>query len=225
MQTKGPPFQWTSYEYQIEGKKYQLLEILNKEDLFNQILQLDDNHPYIQDERIPYWTDLWPSSIGLAKYLLSHSSLVKNSTVVEIGCGMGFSGMIAQELGASVILTDYLEQAFAAADIMWQINNNPKPTCKIMDIRRPNEALTSDVIIASDVVYEKRMHKPLIRTFHVLSHAQTSIILSEPQRKYSERFFSLLENEGFLHEKTEYEILLNNKHHRVSVYRIYTANS
>jgi len=213
-------FHWESYEYEISGRKYKLINITDKDRLFDQILELPPGHSAIQDEQIPYWTDLWPSAIGLAAYLLERPGMLKNKSVVEIGSGMGLSGMIASQLGAKVILTDYLKEAFEAAAILWSINGFNPPEFKVMDFRDPDPHLTADIILASDVIYEKRMHLPLIHTFRALSHKDSIILLSEPQRKYSAPFFDLLSHGGYRWERHEYKIIQDDKHYNISIFAI-----
>ncbi len=213
-------FHWESYEYEISGRMYQLINITDKDRLFDQILGLSPDHPAIQDEQIPYWTDLWPSSIGLSAFLLERPEILKNRSVVEIGSGMGLCGMIASQLGAKVVLTDYLKEASEAAAILWSLNGLDPPEFKVMDIRNPDPCLASDIILASDVIYEKRMHDPLINTFQKLSHEDSIILMSEPQRKYSAPFFDLLASSGYKWERSEYNIIQYGRSYNISVFTI-----
>src|SRR5215207_8575862 len=59
-----------------------------------------------QDEYMPYWADLWPGSRMLGKYLLKQS-WPGGLTALEIGCGLGLSGIVALSLGMKVVFSDY----------------------------------------------------------------------------------------------------------------------
>ena len=63
---------------------------------------LDDIDPitFADDERLPYWAELWPSAIGLARYLDRDVSL-RGQHVLELGCGLGLLGVVAARDGGS----------------------------------------------------------------------------------------------------------------------------
>ena len=65
----------------------QLLDTLSKED------QCGTLH-------LPYWTYLWPSAIGLARYL-DLSRKFEGERTLEIGCGFGLAGIVAVSEGWS----------------------------------------------------------------------------------------------------------------------------
>ncbi len=67
---------------------------------------------FAEDERLPYWAELWPSAIGLAHYLDRDVSL-RGKHVLELGCGLGLLGVIAARDGARVLCTDYEPDALA----------------------------------------------------------------------------------------------------------------
>lgn len=54
--------------------------------------------------------DVWPASLFLAEYLQQHPSVIAQRSVLELGSGVGVSGLTAASLGArEVIMTDYDE--------------------------------------------------------------------------------------------------------------------
>ena len=53
---------------------------------------------------LPYWAELWDSSIGVGHWLVR--SDLRNRQVLDLGCGMGFAGTVAAAMGHRVILAD-----------------------------------------------------------------------------------------------------------------------
>ncbi len=82
----------------------------------------------VQDERLPYWADVWPSAQALAEFVCANdlsdlTNLLRNGAHgVEIGCGLGVAGIAAGLLGTRVTFTDYLPDALSFAALNWIAN-------------------------------------------------------------------------------------------------------
>jgi len=64
--------------FTIGGREFPLVRPRNADDL---ITEAD----YVKDERLPYWADVWPSSMMLAERLLEEKGAER--TLIELGCG------------------------------------------------------------------------------------------------------------------------------------------
>ena len=168
---KDSPWQWKQISYQLENRNLALVEITNAEELFDQLIAKGPENLEVKDEQIPYWSEIWPSALGISAYLLQNPKLVSGKSIVEIGCGMGLPGMICKLMGAEVLLTDYLTDAQAAANLLWKLNALPLPKWQTMDWRNPDPTVKADILIASDVIYEKRNYGPLIEALPKLLHS------------------------------------------------------
>jgi predicted nicotinamide N-methyase len=49
----------------------------------------------------------WNGSLLLGDFVLSHPELFRDRVVLELGCGVGYAGLIAAGLARHVFLTDY----------------------------------------------------------------------------------------------------------------------
>lgn len=49
---------------------------------------------------------LWPAGIALARLLLKEPALVEGKSVIELGAGCGFAGIVAARLAERVLITD-----------------------------------------------------------------------------------------------------------------------
>jgi len=173
----------------LQGKNYRLLHAADVDALFDTLLSLPEDHPDVRDERIPYWAEVWPSAIGMAEFILQDPQLVLGKSVLEIGCGLGLPGIVAGEFAASVTLTDYLPDAIRLAEYNWQLNRQSVATTSVLDWRTSDTSPAAQVLLASDVAYERRMFDPLLNAFRQLTLPGGTIIVSEPDRHFARAFF------------------------------------
>lgn len=165
----------------------------------------------IRDERLPYWADLWPSSIALAEELLRTPPFCPDDQILEIGCGLGLASIAAGLRGGRVIMTDYLPEAGRAARRNWAANIDTPPEVRQMDWRAPEPGLRADLILAADVAYEKRSFQPLIKAFKTLLLPDGKILLAEPRRWMFRPFIDSLDEQGFHRETKTRKTTIGNR--------------
>lgn len=68
-----------------------------------------------KEERLPYWAELWPSSLALAKWLYKNTHKINNRNCLDLGCGLGFTAICGAWRGANVLAVDYEERAIRLA--------------------------------------------------------------------------------------------------------------
>jgi predicted nicotinamide N-methyase len=186
--------------------------------LFDKLIQKGDDDPAVKDEQIPYWAEIWPSSIALAGYIAGDPGLVKGKSVLEIGCGSALPGIVSGLLGGYVELTDYLPEAIELAAHNWKLNLDTQPRTSLLDWRNPGKK-SADVIIASDIAYERRSFKPVVSALKTLvNHPGGIILLSEPNRKFTGEFFSSLRDNGFIVSETKKKVEKDGIHYNISIY-------
>jgi predicted nicotinamide N-methyase len=204
-----------------------LTTIVNIDELYDALIEKGSEHEDVKDERIPYWAELWASAIGMSRYLVDNQLITKNTAVLEIGCGLGLPSIIAglQE-AKQVILSDYLQEALDFAQHNWSQNVlDKKPILKCMDWRTPEPSIAADLLLASDVAYEKRAFEPLLNAFKTLVKPKGRILISEPNRPVSKDFFSNLTNtEGYHVKHTQMMVERKGHHFTVNIYDIYLNN-
>src|SRR4051812_3408289 len=64
-----------------------------------------DEHAFEEDEFMPYWAELWPSGVALAKAIAGRA--LKGAPVLELGCGLGLPSLAAARAGGRVLATDW----------------------------------------------------------------------------------------------------------------------
>jgi predicted nicotinamide N-methyase len=187
-----------------------ITHITNQDDLLNALIAKGEDHEDYQDDRLPYWADLWHAAIALGQYLVSEQVVQPNELVTEIGCGLGLPGIVAGMLGGQVTLTDYLPEALEFAQVNWSQNNTKPANYAVLDWRKPEPALAADLLLASDVAYETRAFTALTKALPLLVRPHGRIILSEPSRGVAKPFLAQLQDlPGFTAKQSQIRILWN----------------
>jgi predicted nicotinamide N-methyase len=194
--------------------------ISNPDKLFDELMQRPGSDESVLDEQIPYWAELWPSAICLSDFIIGNKLIIPGMKVLEIGCGAGLPGIVAGQLGAEVILSDYLDEALELAERNWKNNNSGKVTLLKMDWRQPSSTLKPDLILASDIAYERRSFPSLVRAFKILAGPMTEILVTEPGREFAQDFISSLSEAGLNVQSSTRELLFKDHKYKIHIHRI-----
>lgn len=171
----------------------------------NALVDAIDPATFADDERLPYWADIWTSSLELARLCLSELDL-RDKRLLELGCGLGLAGIAATRAGAFVTFSDYEQDALDFSRYNALLNLTPEAFSRTeflqLDWRSVGNAGLPppeefDMIIAADVVYERRNFFPLIGVMQQLLKRGGVVVLTEPGRSIGEYFFNLLREERF----------------------------
>jgi predicted nicotinamide N-methyase len=151
-------------------------------------------------ENFPFGLLLWASAIGLAEHLLSEPGLVAGKGVLEIGAGgVGLPGLVASEAGASEVLqTDYHEESLALLARNAEQNGYEGRVVQARGDWRefPELGQPFDVVIGSDVLYERTLHNSLLTLLPRLVAQGGTLLLSDPMRPQAVSFMERLEAES-----------------------------
>jgi predicted nicotinamide N-methyase len=150
------------------------------------------------DERMPYWVELWPSSLALGRWLAGQAGALAGRTCVDIGCGLGLSAMIGAGLGARVLAFDYEFAPLPFARRSAALNGVPQPLWIQMDWRAPALAPGCAAFAwGGDVMYELRFVEPVTALLdHVLAPGGRAWI-AEPGRSIRQPFLDHAAARGF----------------------------
>jgi predicted nicotinamide N-methyase len=220
MQAIDERFVTEELQLKLSGKSIRMLRVTNTDQLYAELVAKGDTDEEVKDERIPYWADLWPSAIALATEVLQSASIKKGTRVLEIGCGLALPGIAAGLKGAEVLMTDYMKEPLGFASINWKMNLPGTPALMQLDWRNPDAGLNYEVILASDIAYEKRSFGALLKTFRTLLPPNGLILLSEPNRLIARDFILNLPSEGFEVKQKGMEVPFHGRNNGVSVYQI-----
>jgi predicted nicotinamide N-methyase len=147
--------------------------------------ELIDESAFDEEEFLPYWAELWPSGLALARHVAERD--LEGLRVLELGCGLGLPALAAAQRGADVLATDWAEDAtellrrnaerngvfLRVARVRW---SEPEPLLR---------AAPWDLVLGADLLYEARNAEQLAELIPVLGG---EVLLAEPGRPYAKEF-------------------------------------
>jgi predicted nicotinamide N-methyase len=181
-------FDITQTDMMVAGREIHIFHPRNADDLI-------DEKAYDDDERLPYWADIWPSARVLAERVATMP--VDGRRFLELGSGAGLVSVAAALAGFDVTATDYYEEALRFTAVNVLLNTGVLIDTRIGDWRRfPHDVGRFELVAASDVLYE-RAHAGLIAG--VLDRTMTgrgSAIIADPGRLAAPQFLDECKERG-----------------------------
>ncbi|MDP8950524.1 MAG: methyltransferase domain-containing protein, partial [Actinomycetota bacterium] len=179
-----------------------------------------DEEDFERDERLPYWAELWPSAIGLARYLAQEN--LAGRRAIELGCGVGLPTVVALARGAKVLATDHYEAALDFAAHNARTNLGREPETALLDWHAPHtERLgTFGLVFAADVLYERRNAPALADLVPGLLAPGGETVFADPRRKDAPLFLELMEERGFKNETEDMMVKQGGRRIKVLVHRL-----
>ena len=150
-----------------------------------------------RDERLPYWAELWPSGLALARHLSKRD--LAGTHAIELGCGVGLPTILALAQGAEVLATDHYEAALDFTTYNARVNLDREPKVSVLDWREPDTGSigTYDLIFAADVLYERKNAAALADLVPKLLAPGGEAIFADPRRDEAPVFFGAMKEQGF----------------------------
>lgn len=144
-----------------------------------------DEAAFESDEFLPYWAELWPSGLALARHVAGLD--LAGRKVLELGCGLGLPSLAAALRGADVLATDWAEDAIEL------LRRNAERNGALLRVARvrwsePEALLRAapwDLVLGADLLYEARNADHLAE---LLPRLGGEMLLAEPGRPYAKDF-------------------------------------
>lgn len=193
---------------------------INRVKNISNLLDALSDDEFSQDERLPYWADIWPSAISLAEYILDNRYEFMDKKVLEIGCGLGLVGIAATAIGADVMFTDHDDHALAYTQINFKRNFKRNASVKRMDWRERHTTEAYDFILGADILYEKRWLAPVYNVITKKLKLDGCVLIAEPNRTVAGDFFTMIERGSYKKQSWLKRTKVCNKLHSVTIHRI-----
>lgn len=165
-----------------------------------EVLTTDEQKDPFAEDLCPYFGILWPAAEALSIYLNDHPKIVKDKTVLELGCGLGYPALVATHLEGKVLATDY------HPDVEEYFKRNLRHSSLHCDYMRLNwredkqDIGLFDVVMGSDVLYENKHAREVAKGLIRFLKPGGKILLSDPGRNYLQPFLEAMKAEGFTEE-------------------------
>ena len=175
-------------EFSIAGRVVTIYHPRNSDDLISE-------EDYVEDERLPYWADVWPSARVLAEYLVQMQT--DNRRVLELGCGAGLVSVAAALAGFEVTASDYYEDALRFTALNVLLNTGKLIETREADWRRfPHDMGRFDLVVASDVLYEREYATLVASVIDRTLTGRGTAIVADPGRLAAPEFVEQCKERG-----------------------------
>jgi len=185
---------------QLGDKLYVLEAIRSLDEAIDQVCEVltdeEQKDPFAED-LCPYFGILWPASEALSIYLDQHSGLIKNKSILELGCGLGYPSLVATHLGGKVLATDFhpdVEEYFLRNCLHSSL------ACEYLRLNwRENQQDIGlfDIVMGSDVLYESKHPCEVAKGLIRFLKPGGKIVLCDPGRNYLQPFLEAMKIEGY----------------------------
>jgi predicted nicotinamide N-methyase len=138
------------------------------------------------EEFLPYWAELWPSGVALARALAARDP--HGARVLELGCGLGLPSIAAALAGADVLATDWSPDAVRLAATNAERNAAPLQTALWSWTEPPPGRPPWDLVLGADVLYERRNVPQLIDALPSLVARDGEAWIADPGRPFARDF-------------------------------------
>ncbi|MEA2450378.1 MAG: hypothetical protein QOG63_2310 [Thermoleophilaceae bacterium] len=173
--------------------------------------ELLDDEAFEHAEFLPYWAEMWPSGVTLARDVAARS--LRGARTLELGCGLGLPSIAAALAGGRVLATDWSHDAIRLLGGNAERSGAAIETL-VCDWARPEPLLERapwQLVLASDVLYERRNVDQLLDLLPRLVDERGEILLADPGRPNAESFIAAA---GRIFERR------TTTHGRVSIHRL-----
>ncbi len=140
---------------------------------------------------VQWWMKIWEPSFVLALFMGTMPPK-PGEKILEIGAGSGIVGIYAALCGHDVTISDIQEDALLCARANAMMNGLPDLPVVSFDWCRPYSGRPFEVIIGSEVVYDRRSYDALISFLDQALAPGGTIFLAKNRRLHTPLFFEKL---------------------------------
>jgi predicted nicotinamide N-methyase len=182
---------------ELSGRPVRMLRPRDGDAVLDELLAEDDP----DEDRLPFWAELWPSGITLARAVLSQP--LAGQRALELGCGLGLVSVAAALAGAQVVAVDRSPEAtaFTASNAA---RNDVAVRTAVSAFDQPDPWLGEapwDLVLAADVLYEQRNVPVLLWLLPRLAGTTGEVWLADPGRPSLPTFLAGVDALGWRREE------------------------
>jgi len=162
----------------IREKRLELYGVGNWDIFVNRLEQIGEE--YIKE--FPFWVKIWEASIVLADHLIQ-IGLEKEKEILEIGAGMGVTGLFLAAFGHKVTITDHEEDALELLRMNVEQNRLNNVSVKKLDWDNPDLTGKYDIICGSELIYNETSIEPVINLFRKYLQPEGTVFIAHDSRR------------------------------------------
>jgi predicted nicotinamide N-methyase len=146
----------------------------------------------------PYWALIWIGARAIAERV---STVPITGRVLDLGCGLGLSGLAAARSSTEVVFADYAPEALEFVRASIEHNSLTNTTVRHCDFTSDNCDGPYDWILAADVVYDPASYAQLVAFLDRHLRAEGTLLLTETLRADAREVIAELGERGFRDDK------------------------
>lgn len=166
----------------------------------------------------PYWALVWIGARAIAARMLE-TPPAHGSNVLDLGCGLGLSGLAAGLAGAQILFADYVDDALEFARASATHHGLKSFETRNVDFTTASLERTFDLILAADIVYQPGDYGPLVEFLDAHLAESGELLLTESLRADAKQVVGALEERGMRRTTTAVWIPEQAKLERTWVHR------
>jgi predicted nicotinamide N-methyase len=148
----------------------------------------------------PYWALVWTGARAIAA-VVAGRSMPPFVRVLDLGCGLGLSGLAAARRGFSVTFGDYLEEPLEFVRATLAREAIFRGDVQHIDFTRDQATQKYELILAADIVYDPAHYAPLTSYLEASLAPRGTILLTESLRADARVFLEGMAARGFADDK------------------------
>lgn len=173
----------------IREHQLQLLKITDLEQI------LEGKDPLKDVSTFPFWIRLWEAAIVLSEFIAGLPR-DKETTLLELGAGLGAPGLTAAAAGFQVTLTDYEELILDFERINAAASKLENVQFALLDWLDPPEMPQYDVIVGAEILFREEFFEPLLKVLRKALKPEGVVYLAHDiKRRSMEPFLKMAEKE------------------------------
>jgi predicted nicotinamide N-methyase len=186
------PGGWKPLSFELAGRSIELIAPAEPDRFLDDPDVIAANQ---RDDYMPYWSYLWPAAPPFAKALLRAPWPVQ-TTILDLGSGIGLTGLASLIRGDRVVFSDYDPQALLLCRHNAVRNGLNDPEILQLDWRTPSQR-RFPVITGCEVTYEARNHGPILVLLDKMLADNGVAWIADPGRFHAPAFHRLAVSAGF----------------------------
>lgn len=171
----------------VSGRKFNILHLKDLEPL------LAGRDIFAESAEFPFWVKIWEASVVLADFLAGLPPK-QDQSLLEVGAGLGVTGLVGAAFGHRVTITDYQNEILDFSRVSAAVNGCEGVLFSILDWTALRNDRKYDVILGSEVLFHEQFFQPLLDVFkHCLAPDGAIYLAHDLRRESLARFLPMCE--------------------------------
>jgi 16S rRNA G1207 methylase RsmC len=142
----------------------------------------------------PLWSKIWEASLLLASKV-AERTVRRGERLIELGAGLGVTGLVAAAFGHDITITEYDAHALAYLEANRAQNECTAARIQRLDWNHPGLDDRFDVILGSELIYKEEDFTAMRALLRTLVQPGGEILLAGEIRQTNKAFLDCMQSE------------------------------